>query len=157
MLSLKTLTLIGIAACTALPVLAQQSSVATFRNGVPLDEQAQPPQIAPVTNTDIRQSRNYPEQPPLIPHKIENYQIDLHANQCMDCHSRAAVEISQAPMISITHFMDRENQFLASVTPRRYFCTQCHVIQTEARPLVENGFVDIDKVLEYLKSQQEGH
>ena len=36
---------------------------------------------------------------------------------------------SQAPMVSITHFMDRDGQFLASVSPRRYFCIQCHVPQ----------------------------
>ena len=30
---------------------------------------------------------------------------------------------SQAPMVSITHFMDRDGQFLASVSPRRFFCT----------------------------------
>ncbi len=50
-------------------------------------------------------------------------------------------------MISITHFMNRDNQFLASVSPRRFFCTQCHVPQTESKPLVENTFVDVDEVL----------
>jgi cytochrome c-type protein NapB len=33
-------------------------------------------------------------------------------------------------MVSITHFMDRDGQFLASVSPRRFFCTECHVPQT---------------------------
>lgn len=131
-----------------------QEHVATLREGTPLAENAAPHTIAPVRNTDLRQVRNYPEQPPLIPHKIDGYQIDLNANQCLLCHSRTAIEISQAPMVSITHFMSRDNQFLASVTPRRFFCTQCHVTQAEARPLVENGFVDIDKVLEYVASQE---
>ncbi len=135
--------------------LAQQS-VATLRGGTPLADNAEPPSIAGVVNSDLRQVRNYPEQPPLIPHKIDGYQIDLHANKCLTCHSRAAIEVSQAPMVSITHFMSRDNQFLASVTPRRYFCNQCHVVQSDARPLVENGFVDIDSVLEYVQSQQGG-
>ena len=100
-----------------------------------------------VLNKDLRRPRNYPEQPPTIPHKIDGYQIDLNSNKCMSCHSRKAVEESQAPMISITHFMDRENQFLASVAPRRYFCTQCHVVQQDVRPLVGNDFVDIDSLL----------
>jgi cytochrome c-type protein NapB len=47
-------------------------------------------------------------------------------------------------MVSITHFMDRDGQFLASVSPRRFFCTECHVPQTMAKPPVTNDFVDID-------------
>ncbi len=135
--------------------LAQQP-VATLRDGTPLDQNANPPTIPQVVNSDLRQVRNYPEQPPVIPHKIDGYQIDINANRCMQCHSRAAIEVSQAPMVSITHFMNRENQFLASITPRRFFCTQCHVTQVNARPLVENGFVDIDTVLEDLARRQQG-
>ena len=135
-------------------VLAQES-VATLRGGTPLAENATPPAIATVKNTDLRQVRNYPEQPPLIPHKTDGYQIDTNANQCLLCHSRTAVEISQAPMVSITHFMNRDNQFLASVTPRRFFCTQCHVTQANARDLVENDFVDVDRVLEYVSGQED--
>ncbi|WP_164659151.1 nitrate reductase cytochrome c-type subunit [Tropicibacter sp. Alg240-R139] len=133
-----------------------QESVATLRSGTPLADNAEPPAIAKVVNSDLRQVRNYPEQPPLIPHKIDGYQIDLNANQCLQCHSRTAIEVSQAPMVSITHFMSRDNQFLASVTPRRYFCNQCHVVQVEAKALVENGFVDIDSVLEYVEKNKGG-
>ena len=46
-------------------------------------------------------------------------------------------------MISITHFMTREGQMLADVSPRRYFCTACHVPQADVAPLVENDFVDM--------------
>ena len=59
-------------------------------------------------------------------------------------------------MVSITHFMNRDNQFLASVTPRRYFCTQCHVPQSDAKDLVENTFVDVDQVLEYVAGTKAG-
>ena len=45
-------------------------------------------------------------------------------------------------MISVTHFMDRDGQMLADVTPRRYFCNACHVSQTDAKPLVANTFRD---------------
>ena len=38
---------------------------------------------------------------------------------------------------------DRDGQILADVTPRRYFCTACHVQQTDARPLVPNTFTDM--------------
>ena len=100
-----------------------------------------------MVNSDLREVRNYPEQPPTIPHKIRGYQIDLKANKCLSCHSRTAVGRSQAPMVSITHFMDRDGQVLATVTPRRYFCTQCHVPQHESKPLVENQFIDADALL----------
>lgn len=122
----------------------------------PINEEATAEPIADVVNSDVRQVRNYPDQPPIIPHKTDNYQIDLDANKCLTCHSRTAVEVSQAPMISVTHFMDREGQTLATVSPRRYFCTQCHITQTDAKPLVANTFVDVDAVLDYVRSQQAG-
>ena len=121
--------------------------VATLRGPAPLIKQGPAPAMAKVSNEDLRRSRNYPEQPPTIPHHIRGYQIDMNANKCMSCHSRRATADSNAPMVSITHFMDRDGQFLASVSPRRYFCTQCHVTQQVTRPLVGNTFVDIDSVL----------
>ena len=57
-------------------------------------------------------------------------------------------------MISITHFMDRDLQTLAAVSPRRYFCTQCHVPQTEVEPAIESRFVDIDTVVERLRAKK---
>ncbi|MNG24384.1 Periplasmic nitrate reductase, electron transfer subunit precursor [compost metagenome] len=51
-------------------------------------------------------------------------------------------------MISITHYMDRDGQALAAVAPRRYFCNQCHVPQADVKPLVENNFQTIDKILQ---------
>jgi nitrate reductase cytochrome c-type subunit len=75
------------------------------------------------------------------------YQVDLNGNKCLSCHARARTGESQAPMVSITHFMDRDGQFLASVSPRRFFCTECHVPQNTATPPVSNNFVDIDTLL----------
>ncbi|SLN36672.1 Periplasmic nitrate reductase, electron transfer subunit precursor [Pseudoruegeria aquimaris] len=151
------LSVLGVAAVTvSISAASAQQYVATLRGEVDLAEETMPPPIPAQTNDDLRKARNYPEQPPLIPHKIEGYQIDKNANRCLTCHARSAVEDSQAPMISVTHFMNRDNQVLASVSPRRYFCTQCHVPQHEAKPLVENAFVDVDNVLEYLKENEGG-
>ena len=50
--------------------------------------------------------------------------------------------------------VDRDFQTLASVSPRRYFCTQCHVPQTDAEPPIENGFVDIDTLLDRQRQQR---
>lgn len=95
---------------------------------------------------DVRPMRAYPEQPPVIPHSIAGYQISVNANRCLSCHKREFTQLSGAPMISVTHFMARDGQMLADVSPRRHFCTECHVPQADARPLVENRFKDMSKL-----------
>ncbi len=124
-----------------------QDYVATLRGPTPLDEQPSAPPVPKVAEETGRRQRSYPEQPPTIPHSIRDYQVDLNANKCLACHARRRTEESQAPMVSITHFMDRDGQFLATVSPRRYFCSQCHVVEHRVKPLVENDFVDVDAVL----------
>jgi len=118
-----------------------------LRGSTPLNAEGTPPPLTPQFNTSVREPRNYPEQPPVIPHSIEGYEISINANKCLSCHARTRIHESQAPMVSITHFFDRDGQVLASISPRRYFCTECHVPQHNVRPPVENGFVDIDTLL----------
>jgi nitrate reductase (cytochrome), electron transfer subunit len=129
----------------ATAAVAQTFSV--LRGPTPLDQEGPAPPMTPEQNTAVREPRNYPEQPPVIPHSIEGYEISLRANKCLSCHARTRVQESQAPMISITHFFDRDGQTLASISPRRYFCTQCHVPQHTVRAPVDNDFIDIDTVL----------
>lgn len=95
---------------------------------------------------DIPQMRAYPEQPPVIPHSIEGYQLSVNANRCLSCHKREFVQGSGAPMISITHYMNRQGQMLADVSPRRYFCTACHVPQANTPPLIGNTFTDMSEL-----------
>lgn len=133
-----------------------QNQVSTLRGPADLAESNKPQAIPKVVNSDLKQVRNYPEQPPLIPHKIDNYEIDIKVNQCLQCHQRRAVEITQAPMVSVTHFIGRDGQVLAEISPRRYFCTQCHIVQTDTRLLLENTFVDSADIIDYLKSKDEG-
>jgi cytochrome c-type protein NapB len=139
---------VAIAATLITVSTALAAEITGLRGAVGIDEEIASPPMANEINNDQRQARNYPEQPPVIPHQIRDYQITLNANKCLTCHSRQFTAQSQAPMISITHFMDRDGQFLASVTPRRYFCTQCHVTQQDVDPLVENEFRDIDSIIE---------
>ncbi len=127
--------------------LAAQTFNSGLRGPAPLDDEGPAPPMAPMRNTAEKEVRNYPEQPPVIPHSIDGYQIDLNGNKCLSCHARARTAESQAPMVSITHFMDRDGQFLASVSPRRFFCTECHVPQSTSNPPVSNDFVDIDTIL----------
>lgn len=125
---------------------ALAQNIATTRDAA-LDVELDPPKIASVENKDIKRKRAYPMQPPTIPHKIDQYQVDLNANKCMSCHSRGRIEDSQAPMVSVTHYMDRDGNFLADISARRYFCNQCHVVQKDVKMTVENEFIDIDELL----------
>lgn len=118
------------------------------RPGGTIAETLASPPIANDENKDLKRERNYPDQPPTIPHSIRGYQIDKYGNKCLTCHSRANSAKTQATMISITHYMDRDGQPLAAVSPRRYFCDQCHVVQSDAKPLVGNSFENIDKLLQ---------
>lgn len=125
-----------------------KNQVASLRKGTALNnENPNPAVLQDEQNKDLRFKRAYPMQPPPIPHKITAYQIDLNANKCMSCHARTRTEDSQAPMISVTHFMDREGNFLADVSARRYFCTQCHVPQVERDALIENTFKDVHQMI----------
>ena len=133
-------------ASTTQPVSAGEQFDA-IRRGAPVNQEINPPLLARVENTDIKRNRAYPMQPPTIPHSIDNYQIDKNSNRCLLCHSRANADKFQAPPVSVTHYMDRNDQFLATISPRRYFCNQCHVVQTDAKTLVANNFKDIDTIL----------
>ncbi|MBJ6980178.1 nitrate reductase cytochrome c-type subunit [Luteimonas sp. MC1895] len=138
------------AAAPAPPVSARGNpaqDIDALRRNVPITSEITPLPMATVENFDMTRARAYPMQPPTIPHSIDGYQVDLNSNRCMLCHARSTAAQFQAPPVSVTHYMDRDDQFLAEVSPRRYFCVQCHVTQTNARPLVANGFRDIDEVL----------
>ena len=123
------------------PLPLEAGQAATLR-GAALDTDLPAPAMAGVENTDLKRARQYPMQPPTIPHKIDGYQVDINANKCMSCHARSRTGESQAPMVSVTHYQDRDGNFLAEISPRRYFCNQCHVVQTDARLLVDNSFED---------------
>jgi nitrate reductase (cytochrome), electron transfer subunit len=137
-----------IALLMLLPLWAAAVDVVdSMRGPTPLDQTTTPPPLVNPDNSDIKRSRNYAMQPPVVPHKIENYQLDKNANKCMMCHARTRTQESQAPMISVTHFMDRDGNFLAELSPRRYFCLQCHVPQAGLNPLTGNTFVDVENML----------
>jgi cytochrome c-type protein NapB len=123
--------------------LAQQAGIVNnLRGPTPLGEETKPAPLAKPVNDDQRRARSYPAQPPVIPHQIDNYQVDLRFNKCMDCHGRSRTGESQAPMVSVTHYQDRDGQLRQEISPRRYFCTGCHVPQADVRPPVKNTFQD---------------
>ena len=117
----------------------------------------QEPKTAPLVNAennDRKRTRSYAMQPPTIPHKTDNYQVDKYANKCMTCHARTRAGETQATPISITHYQDRDGNFLADVSPRRYFCDQCHVVQMQAEPAVKNRFRDVEDLIKKPQAQK---
>ncbi len=148
------LTAVALITLSGLAGTVFSEELITLRGGSVISEETNAPAMPKVENTDQRRVRNYPEQPPTIPHHIRGYEVSKNANKCLSCHARTRTGESQAPMVSVTHFMDRENQVLATVSPRRYFCTQCHVIQLDSKPLVENTFMDVEDIFKNGKAKQ---
>lgn len=117
------------------------------RGTTPVLESTTPPALGNAVNDDVRRTRNYAQQPPVIPHRIDGYQVDKNFNKCMDCHSRNKAEASQAVPVSITHYQDRDGNTLEQISTRRYYCVQCHVGQENVKPFVSNTFQDVDSVI----------
>jgi cytochrome c-type protein NapB len=136
-LTLGSLALAG-SALAAVPLLSE-------RGDMPVAEEfEQAPQLHQYQKDGLPIERNYLLQPPLIPHQIEGYTITPKFNKCMSCHSWTKYKEANATKISQTHFESRDGIVMANVSARRYFCVQCHVPQTNARPLVENTFQPVE-------------
>ena len=118
--------------------LAQSAQVETLR-GADVDEAIPLDEIHKTLEGRI--ARNYRQQPPLVPHSIEQYQIDTRTNQCLSCHDWTNAGERNAPTLSMTHYLDREGRELDHIAGTRYFCNQCHVPQADAPALVDNLFV----------------
>ncbi len=144
---MRAAALLAVAALACATVLAQAQQVDRMRGATPVPDETRPPPLGNVENKDVRRERAYSMQPPTIPHKIDGYQVDLNVNACLGCHSRGRAPVTQAVAVSVSHYMDRDGNFLAEISPRRYFCQQCHVPQEDLKPLVGNRFVDVDEIL----------
>jgi cytochrome c-type protein NapB len=117
--------------------------IESLRGATPIDDEAKDPVIKRWAPDQEPIARDYVQQPPLVPHSIEGYNVNLNVNTCLTCHSWANYREAGATKISQTHFADRDENVLANIAPRRYFCNQCHVPQTDARPLVDNTFAPV--------------
>lgn len=135
----------GLVAVVAAAAMAQAPGmIDAMRGPTPITQETTPAPMMNQENKDVRRTRAFAWQPPTIPHRIDGYQIDRNANRCMQCHARTKIEETKAIPLSLTHYMDRDGTMRGDVSPRRYFCTTCHVPQDEVKPLVNNTFVDFE-------------
>lgn len=125
---------------TLLAAHAQTGGVISLRGETPIADSAPADPVRRQNTSAGRLNRAYRQQPPLIPHNVEKYQLNLKVNQCMHCHDWPNNIEEGAPKISETHYTDRNGVALDHVAKTRWFCTQCHVPQANARPLVRNDF-----------------
>ncbi|MBM0637101.1 nitrate reductase cytochrome c-type subunit [Campylobacter sp. VicNov18] len=90
-----------------------------------------------------RFDRAYENAPPLIPHAIEDFlPITRENNTCLSCHDKALAASMGATPLPPSHYYDfRQNKSTGDkISDTRFNCTQCHVPQSDAKPLVGNSF-----------------
>jgi cytochrome c-type protein NapB len=97
------------------------------------------PPVYSVTETR-KWDKAYRQQPPLVPHQVAKYEIDLKVNQCVSCHDWKFAAKEKAPQLPESHYKDRDGNQHEEVYRGRWFCVTCHTPQTDAKPLVDNTF-----------------
>jgi cytochrome c-type protein NapB len=140
LITLSAVVLTGMLLSPGVSLAADDGGLATLR-GTPI------PASAPAAGEALKQAvesapleRDFIQQPPLVSHAIDNYPVTRNFNKCLDCHSWENYRKERATKISQTHFQDADGKELPNVSPRRYFCVQCHVPQVDARPLIANTY-----------------
>ncbi|MDQ6953901.1 MAG: nitrate reductase cytochrome c-type subunit [Mariprofundaceae bacterium] len=135
---MKKLSMIALFLISSTLVWAGSNGVHSLRGDVALDASS----VAGSDKewlADGKVNREYIQQPPLVPHDIEDFSINQEGNDCLNCHNWNS-EMPGATKIAISHFLTRDNQALVNISPRRYFCTQCHVPQKATSALIGNMF-----------------
>jgi len=117
------------------------AEIKSLRGAVSLDDKSEMFDKRKLVKQKDGFERSYKIQPPMIPHETEKDEITLQTNTCMKCHSKKNHEKEKAPEIGESHYVDRDGNVLEKLSTRRYFCNQCHAIQVDAQPLVDNEFV----------------
>ncbi len=130
----------------AMPHYLAAEEVQSLRGPRDVQSESQVPEVEKLIADQKPLKRDFVQQPPLIPHKTEGYNVTRSYNKCLSCHSWANHKAAGATKISPTHFVDRNGNELANLAPRRYFCTQCHVTQVDAPPLIENTFEPVQAI-----------
>jgi cytochrome c-type protein NapB len=124
---------------SGLGVASAQEKLVSERGDVAIDQTSKVELFRPEKDKDII-PRDFQKQPPLIPHSIKGYTITQNFNKCMDCHSKERADETGATKVAKSHYLDRDDKKSSNISPRRYFCHQCHVPQFDAKPLVQNTY-----------------
>ena len=89
----------------------------------------------------------YHTAPPQVPHTVAEYMpISLEENECLDCHDRPKLigrtyaKGKKLPMPESHYGGFKGKGEKDEVSGSRYVCSQCHVAQSGAQPLVEKTF-----------------
>jgi len=87
--------------------------------------------------------RSFENAPPLISHSTQDMlPITRDNNTCLSCHDKAIAADVGATPIPATHYYDlRTNKKTGDmISDSRFNCDQCHVAQSDAKPLIANTF-----------------
>jgi len=134
----KTMIIAGLLAFSSI-AWAGANDVYSLRGDKSLESASMAVAAKPWSDGEGKINRQYAQQPPLVPHDIEDFSINLDGNDCLSCHNWDST-MEGATKVGMSHFLNRNNDALARISPRRYFCTQCHVPQRVTKPLLLNTF-----------------
>ena len=144
---MKKFFVIAVASIMLIGACAQsqmQAPVQSLRGAVAIPAGQQAPQLAKViVEEGAKWGRSFKEQPPLVPHSVQKYNVSLRMNKCLKCHDKDTYKDEKAPMIGKSHYMAADGREMNKIHMSRYFCSQCHVSQTNTIPLVENTFASV--------------
>lgn len=87
--------------------------------------------------------RAFENAPPLVPHTMEEYlPITKDMNACLTCHVKElAADMNTKPAPASHYFDFQANKPSGeNVSFERFNCDQCHISQTDAKPLIGNKF-----------------
>jgi nitrate reductase (cytochrome), electron transfer subunit len=137
---MKKIATVTITALSVLLYSALALSEVKSLRGEDLSAMAKNPQHMEIINAKGGFERSYKLQPPMVPHEVDKYEINLKVNECLSCHSGTTYEEKHAPKVGESHYESRDGTTQQTISSRRYFCNQCHAPQLSTDPLVQNKF-----------------
>lgn len=128
-------------ACFAIAlIVAPVEAAQSLRGDLALEDQQKAPDFFKQKTDEPEIKRNFKTQPPLVPHRTAKYKVNLKSNKCLSCHDKDTYKEEEAPLAGKSHYIGADGKEMKTINMGRYFCSQCHVPQANAKPLVENTF-----------------
>lgn len=141
--------ILGLAGCASLPgsgawwnassaLVTGEGELKSVR-GSDLDAKAIVPPAREWRDDEKIIARSFKEQPPMVPHIMEDNAISLTKNTCYSCHWTKA-DKEKVTKIGKGHFETFPPRDISDLMGSRYACNLCHAPQMMAKPLVGNAF-----------------